>query len=195
MAAPTSLHKFTLLPAELRNMIWEASLPSPRVFDIYPASSSQKKMTSPQQGLRFSNKYSEPPPALTAVCRESRSLALHHYAPLTLDGTTTKYIDLGRDVLLLESCLLGRNLLRTLLFMGQVPLIRDNLRSLAFGTSYGVHTGVWHAVLGWCEQEQKLKMKQKQTRTNNLGRFLQRLAAFPVLERLVFIVHQEMHFE
>lgn len=181
MAAPTTLQKFTLLPPELRNIIWESSLPGPRVFDIYPASTSQK--TPAQQGLRFANLCSEPPPALAAVCRESRSLALHHYRPLTL-GDTTKYVDLSRDVLLLESCLFERNLLRTLLFMGRIPLVRENLRSLAFGTSYGVHTGVWHPVLGW----------KKLTR-NNMGRFLQRLGVFPRLERLVFVVHQEVQFE
>lgn len=189
MAAPQTLYKFTLLPPELRNIIWELCLPPPRVFDIYPASSSQK--TPAQQGLRFANPRTEPPPALAAVCRESRSLALHYYRPLTLGGggdgsgsTTTKFVDLSRDILLLESCLFERNLLRALLFMGKIPLVRENLRSLAFGTSYGVHTGVWHPVLGW-----------KRPTRNNMGRFLQRLGAFAVLERLVFVVRQEVQFE
>ncbi|KAF3762620.1 hypothetical protein M406DRAFT_341807 [Cryphonectria parasitica EP155] len=181
MTTPTTLLKFTLLPPELRNIIWEISLPEPRVLDIYPASASQKIL--PQQGLRFANLYTEPPPALAAVCRESRSLVCHHYRPLTL-GRTTKYVDLNRDMLLLESYLFGRDLMRTLLFMSQIPLIKDNLQSLAFGTSFGVHTGVWHPVLGW----------KKLTR-GNMGKFLQRLGAFPVLERLVFMVHQEMQFE
>lgn len=181
MATPT-LHNFPLLPPELRNIIWELSLPEARVFDIYPASDSQK--TPAHQGLRFANLHSEPPPPLAAVCRESRSLALHHYRPLTLAGGTTKYVDLERDVLLLESCLLERNLLRTLLFLGRIPLVRDNLRSLAFGTSYGVHTGLWHPVLGW----------KKLTRSN-MGRFLARLGAFPALERLVFVLHQEVQLE
>lgn len=181
MAAPTTLHKFTLLPPELRNSIWESALPPPRVFDIYPASTSQK--TPAAQGLRFDNPYSEPPPPLAAACRESRSLALHHYQALTLGGTT-KYVDLARDVLLLESYLFERDLLRTLQFMGRVPLIRDGLRSLAFGTSYGVHTGLWHPVLGW----------KKLTRSN-MGRLLQRLAAFGRLQRLVLVVRQEVQYE
>lgn len=181
MAAPTSLHKFTLLPPELRNSIWESAFPPPRVFDIYPASASQKTLA--EQGLRFANPCSEPPPPLAAVCRESRSLCSYHYKALTLGGTT-KYVDLTRDVLLLESYLLERDLLRTLLFMGKIPLIRDNLRSLAFGTSYGVHTGVWHPVLGW----------KKLTRSN-MGRLLQRLGAFECLERLVFVVKQEVQYE
>lgn len=178
---PTTLHKFTLLPPELRNIIWESSLPNARVFDIYPASNHRK--TSAQQGLRFANLYSEPPPALAAVCRESRSLALHYYQPMTLCGTT-KYVDLSRDVLMLESCLSGRDLLRTLHFMETIPLIRDNLRCLAFGTSYGVHTGVWHPVLGWRKLTQ-----------NNMGKFLQRLGGFPMLEKLVFMVHQEIQLK
>lgn len=191
MAAPQTLHKFTHLPPELRNIIWELSLPPPRVFDIYPASSTQK--TPAEQGLRFANPRTEPPPALAAVCRESRSLALHYYRPLTLGGgggdgsgaaTTTKFVNLSRDVLLLESCLFERNLLRALLFMSKISLVRENLRSLAFGTSYGVHTGVWHPVLGW-----------KRLTKNNMGRFLQRLGAFAALERLVFVVRQEVQFE
>lgn len=182
MADPTTFHNFTLLPAELRNEIWALSLPPPRVFDIYPASPSQK--TPAHLGLRFANLRSEPPPPLAAVCRESRSFALHHYRPLTLGGTTTKYVDLSRDVLLLESCLFERNLLRTLLFMGKIPLIRDGLRKLAFGTSYGVHTGVWHPVLGWTRPTK-----------NKMGRFLQRLGVFTGLETLVFMVHQEVQYE
>lgn len=182
MAAPTTFHNFSLLPPELRNAIWEAALPPPRVFDIYPASTSQK--TPAHEGLRFASLHSEPPPPLAAVCRESRSLALHHYRPLTLSGGTTKYLDFARDVLLLESCLFERNLLRALLFMGKIPLIRDGLQRLAFGTSYGVHTGVWHPVLGW-----------KKPTKNNMGRFLQRLGQFGRLEKLVFVVHQEVQYE
>lgn len=181
MAAPTTLHKFALLPPELRNSVWESALPPPRVFDIYPASASQKTLA--EQGLRYANPYSEPPPPLAAVCRESRSLSLYHYRALTLGGTT-KYVDLARDVLLLESYLLERDLLRTLLFMGKIPLIRDSLHSLAFGTSYGVHTGVWHPVLGW----------KKLTRSN-MGRLLQRLGVFESLEQLIFVVKQEVQYE
>lgn len=181
MAAPITFHKFTLLPAELQNSIWESALPAPRVFDIYPASTSQK--TPADQGLRFANPCSEPPPPLAAVCRESRSLSLHHYRALTLGGTT-KYVDLARDILLLESYLFERALLRTLLFMTKIPLIRDNLRSLAFGTSYGVHTGVWHPILGW----------KKLTRSN-MGRLLQRLGTFEKLERMIFVVNQEVQYE
>lgn len=176
----TSFHQFPLLPPELRNIIWDLALPAPVVYDIYPASSTQT--TPPEQGLRFVHPFSEPPPALAAVCRESRSLALHQYRPLTLDGTT-KYVDLRQDILLLESSLYKMHLFRTLHFMGKIPLIRENLRSLAFGTSYGVHAGLCHPVLGW----------QNLTR-NNMGRFLQRLTVLRRLEKLIFVVHQEAQF-
>lgn len=175
-----TFHQFPLLPPELRNIIWDLALPAPVVYDIYPASSTQT--TPPEQGLRFVHPFSEPPPALAAVCRESRSLTLHRYRPLTLDGTT-KYVDLRRDILLLESSLYKMHLFRTLYFMGRIPLIRENLRSLAFGTSYGTHTGLCHPVLGW----------QKLTR-NNMGRFLQRLTMLKRLETLVFVIHQEAQF-
>lgn len=176
----STFHQFPLLPPELRNIIWDLALPAPVVYDIYPASSTQT--TPPEQGLRFVHPFSEPPPALAAVCRESRSLALHRYRPLTLDGTT-KYVDLRQDILLLESSLYKMHLFRTLYFMGKIPLIRENLRSLAFGTSYGVHTGLCHPVLGW----------QKLTR-NNMGRFLQRLTALKRLDKLIFVIHQEAQF-
>lgn len=175
-----TFHQFPLLPPELRNIIWDLALPAPVVYDIYPASSTQT--TPPEQGLRFVHPFSEPPPALAAVCRESRSLALHRYRPLTLDGTT-KYVDLRQDILLLESSLYKMHLFRTLHFMGKIPLIRENLRSLAFGTSYGVYTGLCHPVLGW----------QNLTR-NNIGRFLQRLTALRRLEKLIFVIHQEAQF-
>lgn len=190
MSAPQTLHNFPLLPAELRNIIWELSLPPPRVHDIYPASSRSQNIPA-EQGLRFVNRQTEPPPALAAVCRESRSFVLHYYQPLTLGGgggthTTTKYVDLSRDVLLLESYLFERNFLRAMLLLGKIPLVRDNLRVLALGTSYGVHTGVWHPILGW---------RKKGLTRNNMGRFLQRLGALGALERLVFVVHQEVQFE
>lgn len=177
---PKEFPQFTQLPPELRNLIWEYTLPEPRVFDIYPASTSQK--TPAQQGLRFNNRLAEPPPAISAVCSESRSVILHHYSPLTLNSTT-KYVDLSRDILLLESCLLERELLRTLGFMSRIPHIRNNLRSLAFGTSWDVVSGIWHPFLGG------------KSGKNSAGRFLQQLALFPNLYRVIFVLYQEVQFE
>ncbi|CAI4216361.1 unnamed protein product [Parascedosporium putredinis] len=86
-------------------------------------------------GLMFANIHHEPPPALAAVCQESRAFVLRHYKPLTL-SSTTKYVDLSRDILLLEPYLLVKRLLRTLHFLSQIPLVRDNIAHLALGTSY-----------------------------------------------------------
>ncbi|EGZ77991.1 hypothetical protein NEUTE2DRAFT_147351 [Neurospora tetrasperma FGSC 2509] len=179
-----SMDKFTnfqRLPAELRNIIWEFSLPEPRVYEILDAPNSKRK-TPPHEGLMFANIHPEPPPALAAVCHESRSFVLHNYKPLTL-GRTTKYIDLSRDILLLEPYLLIKRLHRTLHFMSQISFLRDNINRLALGTSYGIYTGICHPVLSW-----------KVSKTN-MGKLLTNLAKFPRLKVLIFIVHQEFQFE
>ncbi|KAJ9143613.1 hypothetical protein NKR19_g6753 [Coniochaeta hoffmannii] len=172
---------FQKLPAEIRTMIWEYSLPESRVYEVLDAPNSTQK-TPAQQGLMFANVHPEPPPALAAVCRESRYFVLHHYKPLTL-GKTTKYVDLSRDILLLEPYLLIKRLHRTLNFMSQISLIRDHIRRLALGTSYGIYTGICHPVLNW-----------KVSKTN-VGKLLSSLAKFPKLKTLIFIVHQEFQFE
>lgn len=180
-----AFHKFSQLPPEVRNSIWELTLPEPRVLDIYPASTNQK--TPAKQGLRFANESTERPPAASAVCRESRSIILYHYRPLTL-SSATKYVDLSRDILLLESCLLERELYRTLLFMRKIPRIRDDIRSIAFGTSYSANLGgLWHPSLG--REAPKAQTK------NSMTKFLQRLSAFPKLERVVFVLYQEAQYE
>ncbi|KAK4185962.1 hypothetical protein QBC35DRAFT_388320 [Podospora australis] len=178
---PDQFPNFQRLPAEIRNMIWEYSLPESRVYEVLDAPSSKQK-TPAQKGLMFANVHPEPPPALAAVCRESRSFVLHQYKPLTL-GSTTKYVDLSRDILLLEPYLLVKRLHRTLHFMSQIPLIRDNINRLALGTSYGIYPGIFHPVLSW-----------KVSKTN-MGKLLSSLAKFPKLRTLVFVVHQEFQFE
>ncbi|KAK1749313.1 hypothetical protein QBC47DRAFT_312173 [Echria macrotheca] len=180
-APPDQFSFFQRLPAEIRNMIWEYSLPEARVYEVLDAPSAKQK-TPAQQGLMFANVHPEPPPALAAVCRESRYFVLHHYKPLTL-GTTTKYVDLSRDILLLEPYLLVKRLHRTLHFMSQIPLVRDNINRLALGTSYGVYTGICHPVLSW------------RVSKNNMGKLLSTLAKFPKLKMLIFVVHQEFQFE
>jgi hypothetical protein len=172
---------FKRLPAEIRTMIWEYSLPESRVYEVLDAPNATQK-TPAQQGLMFANVHPEPPPALAAVCRESRYFVLHHYKPLTL-GKTTKYVDLSRDILLLEPYLLIKRLHRTLTFMSQIPLMRDHINRLALGTSYGVYTGICHPVLNW-----------KVSKTN-VGKLLSSLSRFPKLKTLIFIVHQEFQFE
>lgn len=162
-------------------MVWEYSLPEGRVYEVLDAPHAKAK-TPAQEGLMFANVHPEPPPALAAACRESRYIALHRYRPLTL-GKTTKYVNLSRDMLLLEPYLLVKRLHRTLQFMSQIPFIRDNLSRLAMGTSYGVYTGICHPVLNW------------KVSKSNMGKLVARLADFPSLKALVFVVHQEFQFE
>jgi len=178
---PDRFGLFQRLPAEIRNMIWEYSLPQSRVYEVLDAPNAKQK-TQAEKGLMFANVHPEPPPALAAVCRESRYFVLHHYKPLTL-GSTTKYVDLSRDILLLEPYLLVKRLHRTLHFMSQIPLVRDHINRLALGTSYGVYTGICHPVLSW------------KVSKNNMGKLLQTLAKFPKLKLLIFVVHQEFQFE
>lgn len=178
---PERFTRFEKLPAEIRNMIWEYALPESRVYEVLDAPNA-KQRTPAQKGLMFANVHPEPPPALAAVCRESRHFVLHTYKPLTL-GSTTKYVDLSRDILLLEPYLLVKRLHRTLHFMSQIPLMRDNINRLALGTSYGVYTGICHPVLSW------------KVSKNNMGKLLSTLAKFPRLKLLIFVVHQEFQFE
>jgi hypothetical protein len=173
--------RFTRLPPEIRSMIWEYSLPESRVYEVLDAPNA-KQRTPAHNGLMFANVHPEPPPALASVCRESRYFVLHHYKPLRL-GATTKYVDLARDILLLEPYLLVKRLHRTLHFMGQIPLVRDNLSRLALGTSYGVYTGICHPVLSW--KVSKLHM----------SKLLSSLAKFARLRTLIFVVHQEFQFD
>ncbi|KAK3393241.1 hypothetical protein B0H63DRAFT_516436 [Podospora didyma] len=180
-ATPDLFGNFQRLPAEIRTMIWEYSLPEPRVYEVLDAPNAKQK-TPPHKGLMFANVHPEPPPALSAVCRESRYFVLHHYKPLTL-GATTKFVDLSRDILLLEPYLLVKRLHRTLHFMSQISLVRDNINRLALGTSYGVYTGICHPVLSW-----------KVSKTN-MSKLLSTLAKFTKLKTLIFIVHQEFQFE
>ncbi|KAK4216991.1 hypothetical protein QBC37DRAFT_278307 [Rhypophila decipiens] len=179
--SPETFTRFQRLPAEIRNMIWEYSLPESRVYEVLDAPNANQK-TPAQRGLMFANVHAEPPPALAAVCRESRYFVLHHYKPLTL-GATTKYVDLSRDILLLEPYLLVKRLHRTLHFMSQIPLLRDNMNRLALGTSYGIYTGICHPVLSW------------RVSKGNMTKLLSSLAKFPKLKMLIFVVHQEFQFE
>lgn len=129
----------------------------------------------------FANRCHEPPPALIAVCRESRALVHCRYKRLKLHHTV-KYIDLDHDVLLLESYLLVRRLLKTLRFLALIPLLRDRTRHLALGTSFGYHVGLCHPILS-----NKVSKRNKTL-------FLERIARLPRLKKLLFFVHQEFQF-
>ncbi|KAJ3527177.1 hypothetical protein NM208_g10829 [Fusarium decemcellulare] len=145
---------------ELRSMVWAYALPEPRVFEVLDTPHSNLK-TPASAGLTFANSTHEPPPVLAAVCRESRAFVLRQYRPLTLSGTT-KYIDPIRDIVLLEPYLLIRRLLRALQFLAQVDFMRNNMRQVALGTSYGFATGIFHPILsGKVSKKQYEHVSQK----------------------------------
>ncbi|KAF4458150.1 hypothetical protein FALBO_15065 [Fusarium albosuccineum] len=173
----TSFPSFTKLPAELRSMVWAYALPEPRVFEVLDTPHSNLK-TPASAGLTFANSTHEPPPVLAAVCRESRAFVLRQYRPLTLSGTT-KYIDPIRDIVLLEPYLLIRRLLRALQFLAQVDFMRNNMRQVALGTSYGFATGIFHPILSG------------KVSKNNMNMFLRKFAQFPRLKKVLFVVHEE----
>jgi hypothetical protein len=162
-------------------MIWEYALPEGRVWEVLDSPNAKQK-TPAHEGLMFANVHHEPPPALASVCRESRHFVLRRYKPLKLSNIT-KYVDLERDLLLLEPYLLVKRLLRTLHFLSQIPLVRDNVSRLALGTSYGMQQGICHNLLSW------------KVSKNNMSKLLARLAKLPKLKKLLFVVHQEFQFE
>ena len=177
---PAGFQMFPRLPAEMRTMIWGYALPEPRVFEMLDTPHANLK-TLAEAGLTFANKCHEPPPELAAVCRESRAFVLHQYKALTLSGTT-KYLNPSHDIILLEPYLLIRRLLRALHFLAQIRPIRDHIRLLALGTSYGFSTGISHPVLSG------------KVSKNNMSTLLGKLARFPKLKKLLFVVHQEFQF-
>ncbi|KAF4972227.1 hypothetical protein FZEAL_9634 [Fusarium zealandicum] len=173
----TSFPSFTKLPGELRSMIWAYALPEARVFEVLDTPHSNLK-TLASEGLTFANSSHGPPPVLAAACRESRVFVLRRYKRLTFSGTT-KYVDPTRDMVLLEPYLLIRRLLRALHFLAQVDFMRNNMCQVALGTSYGFSTGIFHPILS------------SKVSKNNMNMLLRKLARFPRLAKVLFIVHED----
>lgn len=161
-------------------MIWMLAVPEPRVFEILDTPQSNSK-TPAEHGLTFANSCNEPPPALAAVCKESREIVLRSYKPVTL-SRTTKYMDPSRDIILLEPYLLIRRLLRALHFLAQVDMLRGRMSQIALGTSYGFSTGISHPVISG------------KVSKNNMKMLLGKLARFPRLRKVLFIIHEEFQF-
>lgn len=78
-ACPQYFHHFPLLPIELRLLIWEYSLPSPRIIDPY------YKHHEPWPRII-------PNPAILSVSREAREVALKHYTWIGPDGIPEELI-------------------------------------------------------------------------------------------------------
>ncbi|CVL10266.1 hypothetical protein FPRO06_01155 [Fusarium proliferatum] len=168
---------FNNLPAEIRSMVWVYALPEPRVYEILDTPFSTLK-TPASTGLMFSSGSHTAPPVLAAVCRESRAFVLRRYQPLTLSDTI-KYIDPSRDIILLQPYLLIKRLLRTLHSLAEVDFMKRDLRQVAFGTSYGFSTGIYHPILSG------------KVSKNNMKTLVKKLARFSKLGKVLFVVHEE----
>jgi len=86
---------FPKLPTELRLTVWDMALPGPRIMEstVYIDGDDQ---------LCWCLLPSENPPAMLFVYRESRTVALKHYQPLTEEGIANpmvQYFDAAIDTL------------------------------------------------------------------------------------------------
>ncbi|KAF5552970.1 hypothetical protein FNAPI_6888 [Fusarium napiforme] len=167
---------FNNLPTEIRSMVWAYALPEPRVYEILDTPFSTLR-TPASTGLMFSSSSHDSPPVLAAVCRESRAFVLHRYRPLTLSDTI-KYIDPSRDIILLQPYLLIKRLLRTLHTLAEVDFMKRDLSQVAFGTSYGFSTGIYHPILSG------------KVSKNNMKTLVKKLARFSRLGKVLFVVHE-----
>jgi len=130
----------------------------------------------------FADVRNEPPPALARVCRDARDAVLCHYKPLVFSGVV-KHINLGRDILLLDSYLQVRRLIKVVRLLSQVDRVRRNASRIALGTSWGLHTGL------------HLRLFHKAVRTKqNMARLLAHLKKFAKLEALILVVYQRSAF-
>ncbi|KAF5599353.1 hypothetical protein FPANT_3515 [Fusarium pseudoanthophilum] len=171
---------FNNFPTEIRSMVWAYALPEPRVYEILDTPFPTLR-TPASTGLMFSSSSHDAPPVLAAVCRESRALVLHRYRPLTLSDTI-KYIDPSRDIILLQPYLLIKRLLRTLHCLAEVDFMKRDLSQVAFGTSYGFSTGIYHPILSG------------KVSKNNMKTLVKKLARFSKLGKVLFVVHEEFNF-
>ncbi|KAL6875891.1 hypothetical protein HDV57DRAFT_502390 [Trichoderma longibrachiatum] len=81
------------LPFEIRSLIWEATLPPPRIFHVKSTAES-----SLQKILTFHRRH--PPPVALHICAESRAAALRHGGFfLAPDARTGPWFNPKRDIL------------------------------------------------------------------------------------------------
>ncbi|KAI0391115.1 hypothetical protein F5Y17DRAFT_24002 [Xylariaceae sp. FL0594] len=173
--------QFSRLPPELREQIWAYAFPEARVYevrDVFPRHPSP----SPSSGLMFADSRNEPLPALSRVCWDARHAVLRHYKPLVFSGVV-KHVNLKRDVLLLDSYLQVRRLLKVVRLLSQMECVRRSASRIALGTSWGVHTGL------------HLRLFHKTVRTKQtMARLLSYLSRFSNLESLILVVWQQTAF-
>jgi hypothetical protein len=86
-----TFQRFPHLPPEVRLIIWECSLPGPRVLSVSDCRKGSSAM------LHFREHDNESNPVALSVCRESRHVALQKYR--LCFGTPNIYADLDSDIL------------------------------------------------------------------------------------------------
>ncbi|KAF3062803.1 hypothetical protein GL218_09456 [Daldinia childiae] len=182
MASELTFPQFGKLPLELRDMIWGYALPEPRVFEVLDSPSSAQSQTTPSGRLMFADVRNEPPPSIARVCRDARQAVLRRYKPIAFSGTV-KHLDLCRDIILLDSYLQVKRLLKVIRLLSQIEPIRRSATRLALGTSWGLHTGL------------HLRMFHRSVQTKrNMARFLEYISKFRQLETIILVVYQRSAF-
>ncbi|KAI1383521.1 uncharacterized protein F4822DRAFT_420894 [Hypoxylon trugodes] len=177
-----SFPQFSKLPLELRDMIWGYALPEPRVYEVLDSPSSKQTQTSPSGRLMFADVRNEPPPSIARVCRDARQAVLRRYKPIAFSGTV-KHLDLRRDIILLDSYLQVKRLLKVIRLLSQIEPIRRSATRLALGTSWGLHTGL------------HLRMFHRSVQTKrNMARFLEYVSKFRQLDTIILVVYQRSAF-
>ncbi|KAI0401845.1 hypothetical protein F4802DRAFT_397807 [Xylaria palmicola] len=170
--------QFCKLPPELRDEIWYHAFPETRIYEVLDSPCSTPSQAGPSAKLMFADVRNEPPPALARVCRDSRQAVLRHYKPLAFSGVV-KHINLDRDILLLDSYLQVRRLLKVVRLLSQIEPIRRSAARIALGTSWGLHTGL------------HLRLFHKSVHTQqNMARLLGYLSKFLKLEAIILVVYQ-----
>ncbi|KAJ1327580.1 2EXR family [Microdochium nivale] len=175
-------YQFNRLPAELQDLVWQHALPEPRVYEVFDAPAPSIPRSDPANHLLFADIRNERPPAIGTVCHGARNAVMRRYRPVVLSGTV-KFLDLTRDVLLLDSYLQVRRLLKAIRLLSQVDVIRKHISQIALGTSWGLHAGL------------QLRLFHRTVQTKrNMTRLLKHLAQFTKLEAVVLVVYQRSAF-
>ncbi|KAI1356382.1 hypothetical protein F5Y01DRAFT_76816 [Xylaria sp. FL0043] len=174
--------QFSQLPLELQDQIWAYAFPEARIYEVLDSPCSSPLQAGASAKLMFADVRNEPPPALARVCRGSRLAVLRYYKPLAFSGVV-KHINLSRDILLLDSYLQVRRLLKVIRLLSQIETVRRSASRIALGTSWGLHTGL------------HLRLFHKTVRTKqNMARLLQHLSKFTKLEAVILVVYQRSAF-
>jgi hypothetical protein len=130
----------------------------------------------------FADVRNEPPPAIARVCRDARHAVLRRYRPLVF-ANTVKHIDLSRDILLLDSYLQVKRLLKVVRLLSQVEAVRTKACRIALGTSWGFYTGL------------HLRLFHKTVQTKrNMSKFMEHISKFRRLKTIILVVYQRSAF-